>query len=255
MQTSGPNDAVAAWRWWRTKQRSLTHDITEIVVTLDKDLEYSAGQYAELRLADVTGPRSYSFADAPSDGDHRRATFYVRHLPGGEFTDWLFSADRVGSELSVAGPFGDFWLRPSESPILCVAGGSGLAPIKALLEDANRQGCNREAVLVFGARAQQDLYGLSEIDQLSKSWTEPFAFQPVLSQEPPDSDWTGARGLVTSALSGLSEQFLHSCDVYSCGPPIMIDALENAFREIRTGSNYFHADRFATRIPGAAQSV
>ncbi|QSE87438.1 2Fe-2S iron-sulfur cluster binding domain-containing protein (plasmid) [Rhodococcus pseudokoreensis] len=229
-------------------QRSLMHDVTEIVVTFDSDLEYSASQYAELRLADVTGPRSYSFAEAQSDVDHRRVTFYVRHVPGGEFTDWLFSADRVGTELSVAGPFGDLWLRPSESPILCVAGGSELAPIKALLEEASRHGCDREAVLVFGARAQQDLYCLNEIDDLSTSWTGSFAFQPVLSQESPDSDWTGARGLVTSVLSGLSREFLNSCHVYTCGPPVMIDALEDAFREVRSGSKYFYVDRFVTRI-------
>ncbi|QSE87408.1 2Fe-2S iron-sulfur cluster binding domain-containing protein (plasmid) [Rhodococcus pseudokoreensis] len=236
-------------------QRALTHDIIEICLTLDTPLEYSAGQYAELRLADVNGPRSYSFADAPSNIDRRRATFFVRHVPGGEFTDWLFSADRVGTDVSVAGPFGDLWLRPSELPILCVAGGSGLAPIKALLEEANRQGCSRQAVFLFGAREQQDLYCLMEANAISESWSGSFAFHPVLSQEPPNSAWTGERGLVTNALSRLPEEFLQSCEVYACGPPVMVNALEDALREVRTGSQYFHADRFVTRIPGAAQSV
>lgn len=238
-----------------TEQRLLTHDIIELVVNLDAELEYSAGQYAELRLPGVTGPRSYSFADAPSAIDRRQATFYVRHVPGGEFTDWLFSADRAGAELSVAGPFGDLWLRPSESPILCVAGGSGLAPVKALLEEANRDDCQRETVLLFGARAQRDLYCLPEAEKISNAWSGPFTYLPVLSEEPSDSNWKGARGLITSALSVLSTGFLHSCDVYACGPPAMVDALETALGEIRTGSKYFYADRFVTRIPGAAQSV
>ncbi|MDI3313803.1 MAG: 2Fe-2S iron-sulfur cluster binding domain-containing protein [Mycobacterium sp.] len=236
-------------------QRSLTHDITEIVLKLDKELDYTAGQYAELRIDGVTGPRSYSFATAPDDANLRRVTFYVRHVPGGQFTDWLFDADRQGTRLQLAGPFGDLWLRPADEPLLCVAGGSGLAPIKALLEDAVRQRCKRHTVLLFGARTQRDLYCLAELDELRRSWNGQFDFHAVLSDEPPESTWSGARGLVTDVLPRLPSQFIGDCHVYTCGPPAMIDALETALRDIRADTEHFYADRFVTRIPGAAQTL
>ncbi|MEU2004553.1 2Fe-2S iron-sulfur cluster binding domain-containing protein [Rhodococcus sp. NPDC019627] len=235
--------------------RALTHDIAEIVVTLDHDLEYTAGQYAELRMDGLTGPRSYSFATAPDDTDRRRATFYVRHVPGGQFSDWLFDTGREGARLQLAGPFGDLWLRPAEQPLLFVAGGSGLAPIKALLEDAARRGCARQAVLLFGARTQRDLYCLAEIEDLRRNWNAEFEFRAVLSEEPPESTWTGARGMVTDAVHKLPGQFLHDSHVYTCGPPAMIDALETAIGEIRTDIEHFYADRFTTRYPGIAQTV
>ncbi len=235
--------------------RALTHDIAEIGLTLDKELEYSAGQYAELRMDGVTGPRSYSFADAPSDAKRRQATFYVRHVAGGQFTDWLFESNRQGAQLQLAGPFGDLWLRPADEPILCVAGGSGLAPIKALLEDAARQRCERYTVLVFGARTQRDLYCLTELDTVRRSWNGQFDFRAVLSEDPPESAWTGARGFVTDVLHQLPNQFVHDCHVYTCGPPAMIDTLETALHEVRADTRHFYADRFVTRVPGAAQTL
>jgi NAD(P)H-flavin reductase len=235
--------------------RALTHDIAEIIVALDHDLEYTAGQYAELRMDGITGPRSYSFATSPDAADRRCATFYVRHVPGGQFSDWLFDTDRVGTHLQLAGPFGDLWLRPAEQPLLCVAGGSGLAPIKALLEDAARRGCARQTVLLFGARTQHDLYCLGEMEGLRRSWNGQFDFRAVLSEEPPESAWTGARGFVTDAVHELPVQLLHDCHIYTCGPPAMIDALETAVGEIRTDIEHFYADRFITRHPGAAQTL
>lgn len=238
-----------------SSHKELTHDIAEIVLTLDKDLEYTAGQYADLHLDGVTGPRSYSFATAPDDDDRRRATFYVRRVPGGQFTDWLFESKREGAQLQLSGPFGDLWLRPSDEPILCVAGGSGLAPIKALLEDAARQQCKRQIILLFGARTQRDLYCLEEVEALQSTWDGGFEFRAALSEEPPESAWTGARGLVTDVLQQLPEEFLRSCHTYTCGPPVMIDALETALQEIRPDKEPFYADRFVTRIAGAAQTI
>lgn len=238
-----------------SSHRALTHDIAEITLKLEQDLEYTAGQYAELRMDGLTGPRSYSFATAPTDTDRRRAIFYVRHVPGGQFSDWLFETNRDGTHLELAGPFGDLWLRPAEQPLLCVAGGSGLAPIKALLEDAAHRGCARHTILLFGARTQRDLYSLAEIEDLRRSWNGQFDFHAVLSQEPPESTWTGARGLVTDALHLMPTQLLHDSHIYTCGPPAMIDALERAIGEIRTDTQHFYADRFTTRYPGVAQML
>lgn len=230
-------------------QERMTHDIVRISIALDGPLEYTAGQYAELRFAEMSGPRSYSFADAPSRVEDDSVSFFVRHVPGGEFTDWIFEAPRIGEQVEVAGPFGNLWLRPSSGPILCVAGGSGLAPLKALLESALDDQSSREVVLVFGAREQQDLYCLDEIEDAELAWPGLFTFRPVLSMEPEDSTWRGDRGLVTDVVAQLDPILLQTCDVYTCGPPVMVDALEDAMRSLRGGPLPFHADRFVTRKP------
>lgn len=227
-----------------TVQRALTHDIVEVGLQLDQPLEYTAGQYAELAYFEHSGPRSYSFALGPSRRMKDYVNFYIRKTPGGEFTEWLFSADRVGTTLTVTGPFGNLWLRPGDSPVLCVAGGSGLAPIKALLESAHDDGIDREFTFVFGARRQHDLYCVSEVEELRSLWGDRFTFLSVLSEEPEKSDWRGLRGLVTDVTKELPTSLLMNCQAYVCGPPPMVDAVEEQFLEMRSDGRFFHADRF-----------
>jgi NAD(P)H-flavin reductase/ferredoxin len=231
-----------------TGHQLVTPDIVRLTIELEDRLEFSAGQYAELHFAAFSGPRSYSFADAPSDIDGNSLSFFVRLVPGGEFTSWLFEGDRNGERLTVTGPLGNLWLRPSEGPILCVAGGSGLAPLKAILQEAvHSDAVDRDVVLVFGARAQHDLYCLEEFDDVAKAWKGLFSRHLILSEEPTGSGWTGERGFVTDVVNALPTEFLQTCDVYTCGPPPMIDALEEAVYSVRKGSGFFHADRFVTR--------
>lgn len=228
-----------------TRQQGLTHDIQEIGLKLDRPIEYTAGQYAELRHPDQSGPRSYSFAHAPTRRDKDYVNFYIRKTPGGEFTEWLFSGNRIGTVLAVDGPFGNLWLRPGDSPVLCVAGGSGLAPIKALLESACDEEIDREFVFVFGARAQRDLYCVAEAEGLREFWGERFRFIPALSEEPEGTGWQGRRGLVTDVTKELPTDFLTSCQAYVCGPPPMVDAVEEQLVGMRSDeTTFFHADRF-----------
>ena len=157
---------------------------------------YLAGQWAEISVPGVVEkPRSYSFASAPPDGPVDTVDFYIRRVPGGELTDWLHSADRKGARVLINGPSGSFWLRESTAPMLCVAGGSGLAPIKSLLEHLEREGFNRDVAFIFGARTQKDLYCLEDMARLKQSSGGRFTFVPVLSSEPEGSDWKGLRGL------------------------------------------------------------
>lgn len=205
----------------------LTHDILEVRVEVDRKVHYSAGQYARLSvpgaaaLSDVE--RNYSFASAVGADGTTHLHFYIRHVPGGLFTDWLFATDRTGEVLSLSLPYGDFGYHPSERPLLCIAGGSGLAPIKALLEQLQADGIERSVTLLFGARTQADLYGLPAINVLAARWPASFAFHPVLSAEPKESDWTGRRGFVTDHLPKIVPN-LAEHDAYLCGPPAMLDA-------------------------------
>lgn len=225
--------------------RELTHDIRELRVRLERPMFYAAGQYASLRPLHLDRARDFSFAAAPGADGSSELTFYVRHTPGGSLTDWLFRTAKVGETLMVEGPLGDFWMRRSPAPLLFVAGGSGLAPIRALLEETVRgDGAAREATFLFGARTQRDLYDLDAIADIGASWRGDFKFVPVLSDEPPTSVWPGARGLVTELISAARFPHLDSCHAYLCGPPRMIDAALPILSKAGIPHAHIHYDKF-----------
>lgn len=223
-------------------QERLTHDIVQLRVQLDEALAYKAGQFADLTLDSLPGvARSYSFA-TPVQPD-AQVSFFVRKVPGGRFSTLVVDHDLTGQRLTVHGPGGDFWLRPADAPLLLVAGGSGLAPMLAMLADARAQGVARPVTLLFGARLQADLYGMAAIEALAQSWPAPFRFVPVLSAETPGSTWPGARGLVTDFLP---DAVLPGAHAYLCGPPPMVDTARAALLRQNVADADIHADRFTT---------
>ncbi len=228
---------------------ALTHDIVSLRIQLDESLPYKAGQYAQLSVDSLPGvDRSYSFATAVQPNS--QVSFLVRKVPGGVFSGHVHEQDVVGQRVSVQGPMGDFWLRQAQAPLLMVAGGSGLAPILAILEDALAQGVKRPVTVLFGARQQADLYGQDTLDGIRAQWPAAFRFVPVLSAEPEGSGWAGARGNVDSALA---EHLPPGAHAYLCGPPVMVDAVSAALRARGVPGEHIHADRFTTLhdTPGA----
>lgn len=228
----------------RSLQR-LTHDIMELVLAPEVPLVWLAGQYADLEAPSVKGPRSYSFATAPALAAPGELRFHVRRVGGGAFTTWLHETATVGDRLKLSGPFGDFRLRTATAPIVAVAGGSGLAPIKAMLEQARYDQVARDVTLFFGARTQADLYGMAELGNLARRWLSRMRVVPVLSNEPAGSDWTGRRGLVTEALADLPDLDVH--EAYMCGPPPMIDAAEALLAAAGVPATRIHHDKFLDR--------
>lgn len=234
-------------------QQKLTHDITRLVVQLDESLSYKAGQFADisidsLRDASLHGvsfrgvSRSYSFATAPQPNS--RVTFFVRKVPGGVFSSLINDANVMGHQVRVEGPLGHFWLRAADTPLLLVAGGSGLAPILAILQEAVLRQNTRPVTLLFGARTQRDLYALDEINAVAAQWLAPFRFVPVLSHEESGSDWQGERGLVTEKIPAWIEAGAHA---YLCGPPGMIDSAVSVLLDEGIAREHIHADRFTTQ--------
>lgn len=224
-------------------RESLTHDIIELRVQLDDSLRYKPGQFAELALQSLPGlSRSYSFATTVRPD--AQVSFFVRQVPGGVFSTHVHQQTKVGDRVTVAGPLGDFWLRPADAPILLMAGGSGLAPILALLEHALACGVTRPVSLLFGARSQKDLYALATIQKLATDWPVRFEFVPVLSDESDGSDWSGARGFVTTHMA---EHMTPDCHAYLCGPPPMIDSAQALLLAHGVVREHIHADRFTTQ--------
>tara|TARA_R110002096_G_scaffold110035_15_gene240561 strand:+ start:748 stop:1815 length:1068 start_codon:yes stop_codon:yes gene_type:complete len=223
----------------------LTHDIMQVNVELDRAIRFSAGQFADIGLPGFGRHRSYSFACAPLDGGQKSLSFHVRNVPGGSYTEWLFDNDRKNERFELHGPSGAFWLRTSDAPILAVAGGSGMAPLKSILDDALLKGVNRPITYLFGAREQRDLYCLDEMQALAKQWPNTFNFIPVLSEEATDSNWTGKRGLVTDFINDETTGFpIVDSHAYLCGPPGMIDATLAVLEEAHVNLSHVHYDKF-----------
>jgi len=224
---------------------TLTHDIVRITVELDRPIHFIAGQYANLKYEGLPRARNYSFADAPDRDGRQQVNFFVRKVPGGAFTEALFRGELDNRPLDVEGPHGNFHLHTGNEPMVCIAGGSGLAPILSVLEKARKDRVKRPCVFLFGARTQADLYGLEQIHLIKANWADNFVFLPVLSHEPDDSAWTGARGLVTQfiadALPGID---WNKAEGYMCGPPGMIDAGITAMTQIGVPLEAIFYDKF-----------
>ena len=214
-------------------QRPLTHDTFELVVVCADTappIHAHAGQFATLRFPGIKRPRPYSFARDPRAEKPGEHTFYIRLVADGEVSAWLAAGDRSGSELEIAGPLGEFGLDDAHAPMICIAGGSGMSAILALLQLAAATQVKRDCYFYYGARGQADLYADDEIAEIAAAWSaeNSFEFVRVLSEEPADSDWQGARGFVTDAVkSTLLDAGRISADdasAFFCGPPPMIAA-------------------------------
>lgn len=239
-----PNQAVQRRQGVIRERRDLTRDILELAVEVDDKFRYLAGQYADLQVPDVDVVRSYSFADCPDPEGNIILRFYIRKVADGRLSSWLHAHAREGQKLIVEGPYGSFGLRASERPILSVAGGSGLAPIKAILEQAAKEGCKRPLHILFGARTRKDLYGLEALKELEQTWNGPFEFQLVLSEEPETSEWSGKRGLVTDWIQSDLISWIGESEAYLCGPPPMVDSAIKRLGEYGVGADRIFYDKF-----------
>jgi len=209
-------------------------------------LKYRAGQYVEFILRDGAR-RSYSMANAPENlGEPPMIELHLRHMPGGKFTDHVFGAMKEKEILRVEGPLGSFFLREdSEAPIVLLASGTGLAPIKAIVEHMRAKGIARPTVLYWGCRRKADLY-LHDwaIDAASSlPWLR---YVPVLSEPAPEDGWTGRTGLVHQAvMADLPDLSAHQ--VYACGAPIMVDSARHDFvARCALPEDQFFADSFTS---------
>lgn len=226
------------------RQIPLTGDISEIVISLDDSLRYLPGQYASVTALGTELPaRCYSFAHAAPETGTEEISFFVRRIPGGGMSNWLLDPASLNQRVELQASLGEFHLRDADGPLLCIAGGSGLAPLVALLEGAAETAAiNRPVFLLMGARTQRDLYYQDEIMALASRWQAPFDFIPVLSEEPADSDWRDGRGWVTDAIT--AERCV-GAQGYLCGPPPMIDAAINVMNSLGMTNDAIYFDKFS----------
>lgn len=214
----------------------LTADICRVTLDLPVEMPFVAGQFVNVVVPGTDLVRTYSMANGSTDP--HRIELICKLLPGGAFSDFLRGNPLPGTAIGLSGPYGMLRVRLSHRHIVMVAGGSGLAPLLAMLADLARAESTRTVTLVFGARAPADLYLLEVIAALQATLPG-LEFVPVVQQ--PGADWAGATGVVTDVLDARGSW--ETTDAYLCGPPGMIDAATELLiaRGVRPQNVYFDA--------------
>jgi len=220
--------------------------ILQMQLPANDRLQYHAGQYVEFILRDGSR-RSYSMANAP----HTQETtpgieLHLRHLPGGKFTDHVFSAMKEKDILRMEGPFGSFFLRESsDKPMILLASGTGFAPIKAIIEHLKHTNSQRHAELYWGCRSKADLY-LHEWALNAAATMPHLKYIPVLSEPKPEDAWTGRTGFVHQVVMHDHPNLMNH-QVYACGAPIMVESAKHDF-VVKSGlpDDEFYADSFTS---------
>ena len=215
----------------------MTHDIRRLRLKPAKPLAFSPGQYASLQF----GPelvRPYSMANVPGDDE---LEFHVRLVPGGRVTGHIEHALAVGDAVRVSGPMGTAYLRRKhEGPMLCVAGGTGLAPVLSIVRAALADGMAQPIHLYFGVRTPRDVYGLAWLEQLRERHAN-LHLHVVVSTGNDDPRWR--EGVVTAAV-GADWGSLAGWRAYLCGAPPMVEAAAMLVKRRGVAPEHVYADAF-----------
>ena len=224
----------------------LTHDITRVrlEVLSGGPFRFSAGQYARVVFRGQPA-RDYSMANAPTEP---LLEFHIRALAGGRSSRYAAERLALGEAVDVQGPFGgSYWRATHFGPTLAIAGGSGLAPIKSIVETALERGVVQPIRLYFGAREERDIYLEQHFLALSARYPN-LEFIPVLSEPEPHS--ARRRGLVHEAVR--ADLFsLDGWKAYLAGPPLMVEAASAMLAASGMAQRDIHADAFYTEAEKA----
>ena len=227
--------------------RELTPDIREFRFELQDppEITYTAGQYIQLLAPTYDGNeevyRAYSISSDPSEKNI--IELVIRLVPNGICTTWCFNYLHENDPVSMNGPYGEFKLSETDAPMIFVAGGSGIAPIKCILHHMKNTGNSRKAVFYFGANEVQQLFYLDEMRQFEEELAD-FTFVPCVSRPEEEAEWGGEVGLVTDVIErGLPDASGH--EAYLCGSPGMIDAAVQVLRKAGVKEHDIFYDKFA----------
>lgn len=227
--------------------RKLPGEVIDLRLKLESPLRFDAGQYGTLAVSGSFVRRSYSFYDQPPAADSEGATevgFLVKRLPGGRFSEWLFSEDRTGARIWIEGPFGAMGFDDPDADGLCVAGGTGLAPILSIVGDRLRRSATARFTIVFGVRTRNDLFANARLNELMAQAPDRVRLVTILSHEPADSTWNGLRGLVTQALDETLGVDYRRTAAFVCGALPMVEAVERKLISLGVEPARIHADKF-----------
>lgn len=228
----------------------MTHDIRRVRCeeVAGGPFVFSPGQYCAVTFGALP-PRDYSMANVP---DERLLEFHIRHVAGGASSRYVAERLAVGDEIKVEGPYGTSWLREAHrGPIIALAGGSGLAPIKSMVERALGLGMAQDISLYFGVRDERDLYLESHFVALGKTHAN-LRFVPVLSE--PSGSTRRRTGFLHEAVAGDFGE-LDGFKAYLAGPPLMVEAATRLLLVRSMRKQDIHADAFYTEAEKAGMET
>ncbi|HEY6481958.1 MAG TPA: FAD-binding oxidoreductase [Steroidobacteraceae bacterium] len=219
----------------------LAPDVLQVFLRLPvvEPLHFQPGQYLDVLLQ---GGRRRSFSIASPPHDSERLELHVRRVEGGGFTQGLFAEQRAGALLRIEGPLGQFVYRPGTRPLLMVAGGTGFAPLKAILRHILERGIEREIHLYWGARQSCDVYE----EQCVLEWVRRFPqlrFTVVLSATQQVHAAHHRSGWVHELVLAQHKD-LAPFDIYAAGPPALIEAIRASFPLRGASEAHLHFDSF-----------
>ncbi|MBS9533609.1 1,6-dihydroxycyclohexa-2,4-diene-1-carboxylate dehydrogenase [Mycobacterium sp. M1] len=215
------------------------------------ELTFLPGQYANISVPGTDQTRSYSFSNAPNDN---RLTFLVKLTPGGVMSTYLTDRAAVGDRLEFTGPHGSFFLRETDRPVLLLAGGTGLAPVLAILRKLRDDGSRRRAHLIYGVSNDTDLVALDALAEVAAGLPG-FTWDYCVSDPNSTAPNRGPeRAYVTSLVS---PEHLYDGDVaiYVCGPPPMVEAVRKHMTDADLPLTGFYYEKFALALPAGAEPV
>jgi naphthalene 1,2-dioxygenase ferredoxin reductase component len=219
----------------------MTHDIRRLLLTTNRPIDYSPGQYAHIQFTQGD-TRPYSMARLCTD---RELEFHVRLIPDGRVSEHIARTLKVGDIVRLSGPLGTAYLRRKHAgPMLCVAGGTGLAPVLSIIRGATAAKMHNPIHVYFGVRAPRDIYGLDWLESLKPNYPNLKVHVVVASGGDPRKQRCG---LVTEAL----ERDLHNLSgwrAYVCGSPPMVEAVTALTRRMGITPDHVYADAFYTQL-------
>jgi toluene monooxygenase electron transfer component len=227
------------------RARSLTHDLREFTFGFDAPVAFLPGQYALVSVPGVAAPRAYSMSNIAGSAEW---DFQVRRVPGGAASTVLFDTLVPGTAVSIDGPYGHAYLRP-EVPrdIVCIAGGSGLAPIISVARGiaATPSMADRRVHVFYGGRRPEDLCG-EDMLQALPALAGRVTYVPVVSSpdDPSPSGWTGRAGFVHEAVPAVLTAPLADYEYYCAGPPAMTLAVQRLLMDAKVPATQLHFDQF-----------
>lgn len=232
----------------------LSPTIKKIRLKLDRPMGFQAGQYINLHFPHMDGTRAFSIATPPSEKNE--IELHIRKVPGGVGTTWLHEELSEGDALSISGPYGQFFVRKSDTQdVIFIAGGSGLSSpesmILDLLEDENE---SRQIYLFYGARNKAELYHYDKFIEMEQHYPN-FHYLPALDNPDQEDHWSGFVGYVHELVSTHFNGQCSGHKAYLCGPPLMIDAAITMLMQSRLFERDIHMEQFITAADSASGKV
>jgi benzoate/toluate 1,2-dioxygenase reductase subunit len=208
------------------------------------DVSFLSGQYVNVEVPGTSLTRSYSFSSAPGA---RRFEFVVRNVPQGRMSTFLAKDAQVGQPIAFSGPYGSFYLREVQRPLLLLAGGTGIAPFLSMLQVLAAAGMRQPVRMVFGVTNDVDLVAIEHLQRVAAAHPQ-FSFRTCVAS---DDSAHPRKGYVTQHVE---QEWLNGgdVDIYLCGPVPMVDAVRRWLKDCGVTPANFYFEKFSASSEVAA---